>query len=191
MAAPLAPIVDHEGPWTEEAYLALPEDPGIELVDGSLLVSPHAGGGHQRLSTNLLYALAAAMPDELEILPTVNLRVGPGRLLVPDLVVITEPGLDVHVYDAAQVAMVVEITGLNHPGIDRAVKPPLYAEAGVPHFLRVELRSGGPVGFAHDLDGDRYRQVARSEPGGPLVLREPFPVELDLTALANATRPRR
>lgn len=41
MATPLD-VFDHPGPWTEEEFLALPEDRRIELLDGELLVTPSA-----------------------------------------------------------------------------------------------------------------------------------------------------
>lgn len=51
------PVFDHDGPWTEDAYLALPEDKRIELLDGSLLVSPAGIGMHQWLSSQLWLVL--------------------------------------------------------------------------------------------------------------------------------------
>jgi hypothetical protein len=44
-----ADLLEHVGPWTEHDYLALPPDRRrIELLDGSLLVSPSSGYRHQR-----------------------------------------------------------------------------------------------------------------------------------------------
>ena len=48
-------MLEHVGPWTEQDYLALPADRRrIELLDGSLMVSPSAGYRHQRLSFQLV-----------------------------------------------------------------------------------------------------------------------------------------
>lgn len=49
----------HVGPWTEEDWLALPGGMGrVELLDGTLLVSPNPGGPHQRMVRNLADAVA-------------------------------------------------------------------------------------------------------------------------------------
>jgi Uma2 family endonuclease len=72
-------MLEHVGPWTEQDYLALPADRRrIELLDGSLLVSPSAGYRHQRLSFQLCYALAVAAPPGFEMLEAINVRVAPG-----------------------------------------------------------------------------------------------------------------
>ena len=63
MAAPAhSEVFDRFEPWTEEAFLALPEDRRVELVDGSLLVSPAGRGLHQWLSFQLCAVLNAAAP---------------------------------------------------------------------------------------------------------------------------------
>ncbi|MGI8814078.1 MAG: Uma2 family endonuclease [Pseudonocardia sp.] len=174
----------HDGPWTEDEFLALPEDRYIELLDGALLMSPYAGSRHQRLSSRLWRALEAARPSGMEVLETVNVRIGPNRILIPDLVVVTRLDDDVTVFDAADVVLVVEIVSPGSVAADRAIKPRLYAEAGIPGYLRVEL--SGPTALPHRLRDGRY---VCDEPGPVLRLTEPFAAEVDLAALLTADRP--
>ena len=141
------------------------------------------------MSFRLAAAFDAAVPVGLEVLEAINVRVGPGKILIPDLAVVSTPGLDLTVCEAADVVLVVEITSPGNAVADRAVKPQLYAQAGIPHYLRVELRSAGPGALVCRLEDDHYVEVARADPGRPLVLTEPIAVTLDLTALAAATRP--
>ncbi|HVE95696.1 MAG TPA: Uma2 family endonuclease [Pseudonocardiaceae bacterium] len=183
-------LLDHVGPWTERDYLALPDDRRrIELLDGGLLVSPAVGGRHQRLSSQLCYALGRAAPNWLEVLEAINVRVAPGRILIPDLVVVANPGLDLTVWDPADVAMVVEIVSPGSLAADRAIKPQLYSAAGIEHYLRIELSNPGPTSVVYRLRRGHYVAVASSGSGQPLCLTEPFPVDLDLAELAAATRP--
>ncbi len=191
MASPAQPdLLDHVGPWTEPDYLALPEDRRrIELLDGGLLVSPAAGGRHQRLSPQLWHALGLAAPDWLEVLEAVNVRVAPGRILIPDLVVVTNPGLDLRLWDPTDVAMVVEIVSPGNTASDRAIKPQLYAAAGIEHYLRIELGKPAPRSVAYQSQRGHYVEVMSSSPGELMRLAEPFPVDLDLAELAAATRP--
>ncbi len=182
-------LLDHVGPWTEEEFLALPDDRRVELLDGGLLVSPHPGGRHQRMSSQLWHALGRAAPDWLEVLEAINVRVGPDRILIPDLVVVTNPGLDLTTWDPADIVMTVEIVSPGSAAVDRTIKPQLYAAAGIEHYLRIELGKPGPRSVAYRLQRGRYAEVASSAPGATLRLTDPFPVELDLAELAAATRP--
>jgi Uma2 family endonuclease len=176
--------LQHEGPWTEEEFLALPEDRYVELLDGALLMSPYAGSRHQRLSFRLWRALDDVLPAGMEVLATVNVRIAPSRILIPDLVVVTRLDDDVTVFDAADVLMVVEIVSKGSVATDRAIKPRLYAEAGIPNYLRIER--AGPVALPHRLRGGAY---VAGESGPVLRLTEPFPAEVDLVALLAAKRP--
>lgn len=189
MAAPVPEVFARDDPWTEAEFLALPVDRRLELLDGALLVSPSARLRHQRLSSRLWAALDAAVPPGLEVLEAINVRVGSGKILIPDLAVVTVPGLDLSVCDAADVVQVVEITSPGNAGVDRAVKPQLYAQAGVPHYLRIELGETGPRALVYRLARDHYTEVTCVAPGQPVVLTEPIAVTLDLAALAAATRP--
>lgn len=191
MSAPVAELFDHAGPWTEEEFLALSVDRRVELLDGALLVSPSASCGHPRLSFRLAVALDAAAAPGLEVLEAINVRVGPGKILIPDLAVVTQPGLDVAVSDATQVVLVVEIASPGNAVMNQAVKPQLYAQAGVPHYLRVELGTDDPSAVVYRLHRRGYAELERVAPGQPLVLTDPIAVTLDLAALAAATRPAR
>ena len=118
-------LAGHAGPWTEQDYLALPESLSrIELLDGALLVSPAPAGQHQRVVRRISFALEDAAPDGVEVLDAINVRVGPGRILIPDVVVLRTAGLDKTVYESADVLMVVEVASPLRPGIDRSPSPP-------------------------------------------------------------------
>jgi Uma2 family endonuclease len=189
MAAPVPDVFGHTDPWTEAEFLDLPVDRRVELLDGALLVSPSARIRHQRLSSGLWRALDGAAPLGLEVLEAINVRVGPGKILIPDLAVAAVPGLDSTVCEATDVVMVVEITSPGNAAVDRAVKPQLYAQAGVPHYLRIELAETGPRALVHRLERDHFAEVAYVAAGCPLSLTEPIAVTLDLAALAASTRP--
>jgi hypothetical protein len=105
-------------------------------------------------------------------------RSAAGRILIPDLAVVMRPDAEEAVLDAAEVAAVLEIVSAGSLASDRAIKPQLYAEAGIPVYVRLEFP--GPIAVVHSLVGDRY--VA--EPAGhELVLARPFAVRVDLPRL--------
>lgn len=179
--------VDH---WTEERFLALPTDRRrVELLDGALLVSPNPARPHQRLSSRLWSVLDRASPDDVEVLEAVNVRLGAERILIPDLAVVTLVDPDAVTCDASEVRLVVEILGPNRRRPEESVKPALYAAAGIPHYLRIDLTADGPDAIAYVLADGHYRDTARARPGERLRLTEPITVEVDLAALLTARRP--
>lgn len=60
----------------------------------------------------------------------INLRLGPGRILIPDVVLTREThhGL---VFGAAHVALAAEVMSAASAEIDRLLKPTFYAGAGI------------------------------------------------------------
>jgi Uma2 family endonuclease len=134
--------LDHNGPWTAEDYLALPDYlRRVELLDGELVVSPNPSFRHQGVSSRLWRILDDAAPPEWRAYEAVNIRLDEWRSLIPDLVVIrSAPGpVDDRVFgEAADVALVVEVVSPGSRPMDKAIKPRLYAEAGIPGYLRVE-----------------------------------------------------
>lgn len=180
---------EHVERWTEAEFLALPPDgPRIELVDGSLVVNPVASRSHQRVVLGVVFALQSVSDASVTVLSDINVRVAPMRLLRPDIVVLDEPGGDLDILDAAHVTLVGEVTSPSNSGMDRLLKPQLYAAAGIGHYLRVDLAesvSGAPAAVLYGLDGGHYREIATAAPGEVLAMTEPFAVELDLAALAR------
>lgn len=85
----------------------------------------------------------------------------------------------------------MEVTSPSNAWSDRLVKPDAYARAAIPHYLRVDFERWpaeltaccytlGPTGG--------YAETARADDAGRIVLDRPVHAELDLPALARATR---
>ena len=61
-----------------------------ELLDGTLIASPRPAIGHQRVAFRLAYALEAACPDGLIVVPEPAVQVDSRTELAPDIVVARE-----------------------------------------------------------------------------------------------------
>ncbi len=159
-------------------FLALPEDQGyrLELVDGSVVVSPAPGLAHQRLLMSAMSAFHAATPPEKMSVHWVNVKLSEERLLVPDLVVANWPGNDALYFDGADVLLVLEVLSPYTRPFDVVLKPRLYAESGIPFLLLADPPDNARL---LELDGDAYREV-RSSVGGVLTADRPFAFTLDL-----------
>jgi Uma2 family endonuclease len=184
-----AAALDHPGPWTEEEFLALPDEgQRHELLDGSLLVTPAPSSEHQQVARRLANAIEAASPDGWEVVEAVNVRVAPSRILIPDVVVTRRAG-DTLVYEAADVALVAEVVSPSTLATDRVLKPELYAAAGIGWCLRVELTApSSPELIAYRLAGRAYVEHGRARPGRTLVLPGPIELEIDPGALLRRRR---
>jgi Uma2 family endonuclease len=105
------PTRPHPEKWTVDDLLTLPEDQGnrIELVDGFVIVSPVPTSKRQRVLQQLQFAFAGAIPAEYEFLPGVNVVLNNERLPIPDLAILTEPGVDAGCYQSSDVLLALEI----------------------------------------------------------------------------------
>jgi Uma2 family endonuclease len=172
-------VLEHPGPWSEAEYLALGETTGrVELIDGSLLVSPAPSLPHRHLSTRLGHTLyPAAAEAGLLHLGAVNVRPATGRIVIPDFVVADTDGQG-EILEAGRVALIAEVVGN-----DRVSKMNFYADAGIGWFLLVEQK---PLMLRLlRLDGGHYVQHTAVGAGEVLEAEEPFPFRIETASLPH------
>ncbi len=141
------PADDHGQTWLLDGMLVvdsfdpagftiadLPANARVELIDGSMYVSPGADLSHQRLVMELSNLLGLVAPSGLLVLPSVNVIAGDGTLVMPD-VAIVDP-----VFEVANglgvspegLIVAIEVTSRSTRRKDLTIKRDLYAEWGVP-----------------------------------------------------------
>jgi len=184
-------VFGHFGPWTEEAYLAIPETPArIELLSGVLVVNALPDYTHQRLTRRFGLAVEQACPigADWEVFDGGNVRLWPGHVRIPD-VVVARYGVTERIVPAADVLLVGEITSPSNFRQDRIVKHGEYAEAGIMFYVRIDLHLGVDLltGSAYELVDGEYREYATA-PDGVLRLERPWPMVADLRAMARGRR---
>jgi Uma2 family endonuclease len=114
-----------------------------------------------------------------------TIRLDERNRLEPDLLATSAPyDPDGTSYDPAEVLLVVEVVSPESAHRDRTVKLRTYAEAGIPHYWRVEGESGVPVAHVYELDEPTTAYVPAGIFRGKLHRPVPFDIVLDLDALA-------
>jgi Uma2 family endonuclease len=173
---------EFDQPWTAQLALdLLPENngPKVEVLSGSVIVSPHAGYDHQVVERELAYLVhRAARRAGMWAYHEVNVVAG-DDLFIPDLVVLRSSG-------AGQVAMPIEaavllgeIASKGNRRKDVINRPREYAAAGVPFFLRVDFRNRVPGLALYELVEREYQPVSVAAAGTMFVMKEPFEFSID------------
>jgi Uma2 family endonuclease len=172
--------------WFAEDLDHLPEAPRhTELIDGALVfMMPPQRSWHGRLVTMLTTTLMTQAPAGFEVEREMTIRLDARNRPEPDLVVSSGPfDPDRTCFAPEEVRLVIEVVSPESAHRDRTVKHLKYAEAGIPHFWRIENDGGSPVVYVYELDF----VVKAYAPAG--VFREslrrpvPFEIAIDLNAL--------
>ncbi|HEV2087659.1 MAG TPA: Uma2 family endonuclease, partial [Cryptosporangiaceae bacterium] len=140
--------------------------------------------GHQTIALLLGATLHRLCPDEYDVTQAVEIRINRFRSLIPDLLVVTAEAAarNPSKYHPHEVVLVVEIVSPSSKAMDRATKPAMYAEAGIPHYWRIETE---PHIAGHTCRLDPIRQVyeAVASHADVLSVTDPWPIELPLSAI--------
>jgi Uma2 family endonuclease len=182
----------HDEPWTAQLALdLLPETngPKVEVLSGSVIVTPHAGYDHQDAELDLAYLLKqAARRAKLWLYLETNVVSG-DDLFIPDIVVLDVPGGGRTTMDIGHAVLLGEIVSPGNRRKDIIDRRREYAAAGVPFFLRVDLRNRVPTIALFELAEGEYRPVAAAAAGTRFVMREPFEFSIDPAELLGDEAP--
>lgn len=156
--------------------------PHTELIDGSLvLVSPQKGFHSTML--DLLTIRMRPAPSQYCVRREMTVRLGPRQRPEPDMLVVDSTAVDEEqtAFPPEAVLLVVEVVSPESMERDRVRKPLLYAQAGIPHFWRIEKNDSGPVVYVYELDtaGPCYGLTGIHH--ARLKTETPYPMDIDLT----------
>ncbi|MFI6346670.1 Uma2 family endonuclease [Streptomyces sp. NPDC050560] len=173
--------------WKAEDLDTIPGlPPHTELIDGGLFyVSPQADF-HMAVLRWLESALWNQAPDELYVAREMTVRLSPRDRVEPDLMAVLRSertSVRQTWYEPSAVRLAVEIVSPESAVRDRGVKPRKYAEAGIPHFWRVEENEGLPVVYVHELDPVTKTYAVNGIFHGKLAVDLPFPITVDLAGM--------
>ncbi|MFG2089747.1 MULTISPECIES: Uma2 family endonuclease [unclassified Spirillospora] len=148
---------------------------------------------HQLCTGRLARILIAAAPEDFDITEGANVPCA-GEGATPDVVLGNAEAMQAATValDPGEIHLVAEVVspGKRNRMRDFTDKPRMYAAAGIPTFLRVELiGEGAPCVEVLVLKGAEYVQADRVCAGRTLRLSEPFEVSFDPAILVGPRRP--
>jgi Uma2 family endonuclease len=123
-----------QGPLTIDDLRSEIDNIRIELIDGSLYVSPLGDAEHQRLIIDYALLIRGDVPARLQVYAGINVILGEQTLVIPDFAVadpdfLVQDGLGV---SPEGLRLAVEITSPSTRRRDLTIKRELYCEWHVP-----------------------------------------------------------
>jgi Uma2 family endonuclease len=173
------------GGFTSEDLDDIPDLPAhTELIDGSLVFVSPQKDFHSVVVDLLVSALRRMAPQGLRARREMSIVLAPDQRPEPDVVVLnTTTDSEKTFYKAEDVVLAVEVVSPESLRRDRERKPQLYAQAGIPHFWRVENKDGRPVIYVYELDPATRAYVITGIHHDRLKLSLPFDIDLDLAEI--------
>jgi Uma2 family endonuclease len=184
---PFDPLIDLDGLWTPElAEQYLPIDGAqparYEAINGKLVMSPREGSANSWAALELGYLLRTPVRAAGHaVYSALNVQLAPRTWIEPDLVVLNEPVVNLTWVPADNVLMPIEFVSPSSRRRDRIDKPRLFADAGIPYYLRVEIARELNSAELHlfELAGDGYKPIASALTGEQFRVERPFEVSFD------------
>ncbi|WP_310742064.1 Uma2 family endonuclease [Microbispora sp. H13382] len=173
----------YEGPNGEPDFFK-----HVELIDGALVFMSPQRRFHERLIRGLTERLDAEAPTHLAAVQQMDVKLGERTRPCSDVMVIDAEAAADNArtfYRAREVHLVIEIVSPESVERDRKLKPLRYAEAGIPHFWRVEENDERPVVYVYERDPATGAYTPTGIHHGRLAVQVPFPVEVDLDQLVK------
>lgn len=175
------------GRWTFDDLLALPDSTWrFEILDGGLLMTPPPGLYHEGLWLKLRDLIKDAVPADHVVLGSPGIDMEPSYL-IPDVTVVRRDAVrrDRRLAHPSELLLVVEVVSPGSVSADRILKPVKYAEAGIPHFWRIEIQPElSLTAYALPDGGDVYTEVGAWTAGQTATIRAPFRADIDVAELA-------
>lgn len=111
-----------------------------EVIDGEVRILVPGTWHHQSTTTQLIIWLARTGVDPRCIVPEAGVVITDSDNVIPDLTVSRAPvpAPSPKYLPAADVRLAVEVVSRSSRRHDRTIKPGLYADAGIPHYWRIE-----------------------------------------------------
>lgn len=158
-----------------------------ELIDGGLVFAAPQTAFHSVTGDLLIAGLHRSAPPGFRVRLNMSVVLGPQQRPEPDLCVIragAEHSPEQTFYLARDVILVAEIVSPDSQIRDRERKPQLYAQAGIPHFWRVEENQNGrPTVYVYELAPATRAYALSGIHHDRLKLALPFDIDIDLTAI--------
>lgn len=175
-------------PLTRADLDTMPDDGHrYELIDGILVVSPAPLIRHQDAVAGMYRLLYAACPPDLKVLfAPVDVALSDDTVMQPDLLVAR--GEDFTERDLPTAPVVaVEVLSPSTRAFDLLLKKDRLRRAGCEHYWVVD--PDVPAVMAWQLVDGTYVESGRAEGDELLVLDEPFPIEIQPSALTDQAPP--
>jgi Uma2 family endonuclease len=137
-------ILEPPGPseLTGDEWDSAPNTGEFELIDGIVRAMAAATPRHEHIKAEIRNTLRRLAGADLAVTTQIEVRIGYSHRRTPDVVVVRSDyfNIDRPLLDPAQVMLAVEVVSPGSETTDRKHKPAEYADAGIPHYWRVETK---------------------------------------------------
>lgn len=176
--------------WTEDELEMVPDGVRYEIENGILHVSPRPALWHQSFELQVAMALAAQCPEDWRPVPEAEIRIYEDDKIMearsPDLMVVptelTTREADRNWVAPSEIALALEIVSKSSRIRDRITKSALYADWGIPLYLRVESKPAVAL-YEYRLDAESGQYRTPVQYTDVFETDVPFPLRIDLSAL--------